>query len=128
MPSAGSFCAYASRRSPSPHPVPRPMLPLLLSLFLFASCADQPAPEAEPPAGDPPQQETMAPADTLIARDGGEVRMGEPMRSRLLAEDPLWERALELHFDAIVTDGHIDTPMHMIDAGYDISQRHQYRG
>jgi membrane dipeptidase len=106
------------------------MLSLLFSLFLFTACAgnaDQPAP-AEAPAGNEAPAVEVAATDSLVARNGGEVLMGEPMRSRLLAEDPLWERALALHFDTIVMDGHSDTPMHMIDSGYDISQRHQYRG
>jgi membrane dipeptidase len=53
--------------------------------------------------------------------------MGEPMKSRLVAEDSLWARALRLHYDALVTDGHIDTPSLMLDDGYDFGERHQPR-
>ena len=53
--------------------------------------------------------------------------MGEPRKSRLLAEDPLWAEALRIHYDAIVTDGHIDTPSLMLDDGYDFGERHRPR-
>lgn len=104
----------------------RVIAPLLLALSLLTACPDGPA--DAPGAGTPPAEETRrAIADTLVARDGGEVRMGEPMRSRLLAEDPLWERALRVHFDALVMDGHIDTPTHMLDRGYDFGVRNPTR-
>ena len=70
-------------------------------------------------------------ADSLGASfdtsDGGAVRLGEPMKSRLLAEDSLWVEALRIHYDAIVTDGHIDTPSLMLDDGYDFGERHTPR-
>jgi membrane dipeptidase len=109
--------------------VPRAFLPLLFVLFIFGTCT--PNGGAEPAGAESPRTERTgdpradapAVADTLVARDGGEVRLGEPMRSRVLAEDPLWERALRVHYDAIVMDGHIDTPTHMLDSGYQLGQR-----
>lgn len=75
-------------------------------------------------SGPEPAAPALAAPDSLVASDGGEVRLGEPMKSRLLAEDPLWERALALHYDAIVIDGHIDTPSLMLNDGYRLGERH----
>jgi membrane dipeptidase len=41
-----------------------------------------------------------------------------------VAVDPLWAEALRIHFDAIVVDGHIDTPSLMLDSDYDLGARH----
>lgn len=92
------------------------LLPAVLAAFVgFASaCTAQPTPESPM-------------LDAATVSDGGPVRLGEPMKSRLLAEDPLWERALALHYDAVVIDGHIDTPSLMLDDGYDFGERHQPR-
>ncbi|MEM1043887.1 MAG: dipeptidase [Bacteroidota bacterium] len=100
-------------------------LPLFAALGLLglAMCSSAPEPAAPPP----PSQPIATAADTLAPRDGGAVRLGEPARSRLLAEDTLWARALALHYDAIVTDGHIDTPSLMLDDGYDFGKRHTPR-
>ncbi len=93
---------------------------LVAILFALAACAV--------PNGDAPETRSasapLAP-DTLVLSDGGTVEMGEPMRSRLLAEDPLWERALAIHYDALVVDGHIDTPSLMLDDGYALGERHR---
>lgn len=109
-------------------------LPLLAlaPILLFGLCSS--GPEAQPTTPDSMASDTTtadAPVsitDTLVARDGGAIRMGEPRRSRLLAEDTLWARALRVHFDAIVTDGHVDTPMHMRDGSYQIAVRNPTRG
>jgi membrane dipeptidase len=50
--------------------------------------------------------------------------MSEIERRRLVAEDSLWTRALDLHYDAVVLDGHMDTPTLTIDEGYDATERH----
>ncbi len=91
-------------------------------LFVATSCTAQPDPETPDPAAMP---------DAFLS-DGGAVRLGEPARSRLLAEDAragdsLWAEALRIHYDAIVTDGHIDTPSLMLDDGYDFGERHRPR-
>ncbi len=101
----------------------RAALSLLLSLTA-CSTNSEPASPSLPTVQAAVQ--TVA-ADTVGSRDGGVVRLGEPARSRLLAEDPLWERALRLHYDAIVTDGHIDTPSLMLDDGYNLGERHTPR-
>ncbi len=41
-----------------------------------------------------------------------------------IANDSLWTEALRIHFNALVVDGHIDTPTLMVDDDYDLSRRH----
>ncbi len=94
-------------------------LPLFAALALLGLAMCSSAPEPAPRA--------FVATDTLDSRDGGTIRLGEPAKSRLLAEDPLWERALTLHYDAIVTDGHIDTPSLMLDDAYAFGTRHTPR-
>ncbi|MDX1531579.1 MAG: dipeptidase [Rhodothermales bacterium] len=88
----------------------------LVALFAFATCSSGPEPPSNASAG--------AAADSTAWSDGGAVRLGEPAKSRLLAEDSLWARALALHYDAIVADGHIDTPSLMLDDAYALGERH----
>ena len=45
-----------------------------------------------------------------------------------MAEDTLWARALRLHYDALVMDGHVDTPTEMLLRGYAFAERHRARG
>ena len=42
-----------------------------------------------------------------------------------MGEDSLWADALRIHYDAVVLDGHIDTPTLMLDRGYALGQRHR---
>jgi membrane dipeptidase len=72
--------------------------------------------------GAPPRD--AAPPDTLVAVDGGAVRLPPDVRAQLVDEDPLWETALRLHYDAVVMDGHVDTPSLMLDEGYAFGERH----
>ncbi len=95
------------------------LAPFTLALTL-AACSSAPSTVAQS------AQVFTAKPDSLSS-DGGAVRLGEPEKSRLLAEDPLWADALRIHYDAIVTDGHIDTPSLMIDDGYDFGVRHPPR-
>jgi len=62
-----------------------------------------------------------------ISTDGGAVRMPEIRRRILVRADSLWARALRIHFNAIIMDGHADTPTRMLDDGYDIGSRHLSR-
>mgnify|MGYP006272221187 CR=1 FL=1 len=70
-------------------------------------------------------------ADSLRAlgamQDSGAVTMPALERQRLVANDSLWAEALRIHYNAIVMDGHIDTPLLMADDGYNLSQRHTWR-
>ena len=56
--------------------------------------------------------------------DGGVIAMPDSVQQRLIAQDTLWKEALRIHFNAIVMDGHIDTPSLILDEGYDIGKRH----
>ncbi|MEO1077311.1 MAG: dipeptidase [Bacteroidota bacterium] len=124
--------------------MPRPVLLAVLALVLGCS---ETAPAQEPSriARGPSDTVRVAPgsiptgpidaltiADTVLFADGGDVRLGEPLKSRLLAQDAengdtLWQRALALHYDALVLDGHIDTPTLVLDDGYDFTRRYQRR-
>ena len=42
----------------------------------------------------------------------------------LIREDSLWREALRIHYNALVVDGHIDTPALMLDDSYDVGARH----
>jgi membrane dipeptidase len=91
--------------------------PALALGLVFAACSGR----SEAPGGAP---SAPADADTLVAADGGAVRLPDSVRARLVAEDPLWETALRLHYDAVVMDGHVDTPSLMLDEGYRFGERH----
>lgn len=88
---------------------------VLIAALVAGACASADAPD---PAATPAPS---APPDSAFA-DGDRVR--HPDAARLVAQDPLWERALALHFDALVMDGHIDTPSLMLDRGYVLGDRH----
>ena len=99
------------------------LLALLGAAFLVgavAACSDL---EADAPA---PPAEAEAPPDTLdLEADGGEIAMAPADVERLVAEDPLWAEALRIHYDALVVDGHVDTPTLMVDRGYALAERHR---
>ena len=61
--------------------------------------------------------------DTLFA-DGDRVRLPDAEVRHLVAMDPLWAEALRIHYDALVMDGHIDTPSLMLDEAYAFGERH----
>lgn len=95
------------------------VVPLLLALWGTAC-------PSEPPAEAPPVPvASAAQADSTDSADGGAVRLPDATVRRLVAEDPLWEDALRIHYDAIVLDGHVDTPSLMLDEGYRLGERHR---
>lgn len=60
-----------------------------------------------------------------IAVDGGLILMA-PVRQKILIEqDSLWAEALRVHYNAIVLDGHVDTPTLMLDSGYSFRRRNR---
>lgn len=74
-----------------------------------------------------------APADSAAAEapdpiedmtDGGAVHMPGVRQKILIREDSLWAEALRIHYNAIVVDGHADTPSLMLDKGYRLAERH----
>ena len=95
-----------------------PAAVLLLALSA-AACADEPR-----TAGATPPPAAAAPPDTTDRTAGGAVGLPDSTVARLIAEDPLWERALRVHYDAVVVDGHVDTPTLMLDEGYAFGERH----
>ena len=87
-----------------------------------------------------PGEVQAAPADTVRApagsdsiralvamQDSGAIAMPLLERRRLVEDDSLWTEALRIHYNAIVMDGHIDTPLHMVDDGYPFTRRHTWR-
>ena len=58
------------------------------------------------------------------AVDGDTVAWPLARVQEQVATDPLWEEALRIHFNALVVDGHIDTPTLMVEGNYDLSRRH----
>ncbi|MCS7081849.1 MAG: dipeptidase [Bacteroidetes bacterium] len=64
------------------------------------------------------------PASSVKADTGIVLAIPAPIRhpkaDSLIAADPLWRRALEIHYRAIVFDGHHDSPTLMVDGGQDL--------
>lgn len=104
---------------------PPPVLVAALLALAVACGREPPAPGLEAPPADAPAAETGLEArpDTTEPSDGGRVL--HPDAARLEARDPLWARALRLHYDAVVLDGHVDTPTLVLDRGYRLGERHR---
>ncbi|NBC84588.1 MAG: hypothetical protein GVY25_00130, partial [Bacteroidetes bacterium] len=56
--------------------------------------------------------------------DGDPVAWPAARVTARVGDDSLWAEALRIHFNAIVLDGHVDVPMHMVDEGYRLDRRH----
>jgi membrane dipeptidase len=64
--------------------------------------------------------------DTLDAAvDGGTVLLPGIRQKILIEGDSLWAEALRVHYNAIVLDGHIDTPSLMVDEAYALGNRNR---
>ena len=61
----------------------------------------------------------------VVVVDSGGIAMPEARRRALLKQDSLWAEALRIHYNALVFDGHIDTPLLILDKGYRFGQRHR---
>ncbi|PEN14677.1 membrane dipeptidase [Longibacter salinarum] len=59
-----------------------------------------------------------------LATDGDTIAWASGRVASLVADDSLWAKAMQIHFNAIVLDGHVDVPTLMVDDEYDITQRH----
>jgi len=59
--------------------------------------------------------------------DSASVAMPVVRRRILMRKDSLWNRALRIHYNALVMDGHIDTPTLMLHDKYDFGVRHLSR-
>ena len=91
----------------------------VLSISLLSACETE---EELPVPAAPPQIETAK--DTLEV-DGGEIMMAGIRQKILSEEDSLWRDALRVHYNAIVLDGHVDTPTLMLDRNFDFTKRHR---
>ena len=98
------------------------MIRLAALLVALAGCADPP--RASSPAGAGARPAPPDTTDRAARSAGGAVMLPDSTVRRLVAEDPLWANALRLHYDAVVVDGHVDTPTLMLDAGYALGERH----
>ena len=97
-------------------------LAVVLVLGVAIACSDaEPGALAEE-ASEPEPAEADS-TDTLS--DGGVIAMPTAQADALIASDPLWADALRIHYDALVIDGHIDTPTLMLDRGYRLGERHR---
>ncbi|WP_420454648.1 dipeptidase [Rubrivirga sp.] len=97
--------------------LPLPLAVLLAGLGVACAKPAPPPPEPAPVAAGP-----VAVGDTS---DGGAVALDSATVARLVAQDPLWADALRIHYDAVAIDGHVDTPMLMLDQGYALGERHR---
>ena len=89
---------------------------------VVSACADGAAPA--PPAAERGDQATPDSTDGDLS-DGGRIAMPQAQADRLIASDSLWADALRIHYDALVVDGHVDTPSLMLDRGYRLADRHR---
>ncbi|MEO0557451.1 MAG: dipeptidase [Bacteroidota bacterium] len=85
---------------------------LVVLAVALAACTD-PSPVPDAPPDRPLETVSRSPV----------IGLPDSLIAALVAEDPLWEDALRIHYDALVIDGHVDTPWRMIDDGLDIRQR-----
>ena len=97
---------------------------LLASSLLAACTPTEASPRSPAPPVLPADVPVAAPDSLVCCTDGGWVTMSELQRRKLVAEDSLWERALALHYDAVVLDGHMDTPTLALEEGYRFAERH----
>ena len=110
---------------PLTHHIRRLVYPLLPALLLFGCSRSEGSEAQRTPIALPIDSARVA--DARPASDGGVIAMPLVMQRVLTRRDSLWQRALELHYDAIVIDGHVDTPTLMLDEGYRLSERHHSR-
>lgn len=98
--------------------------------FGAAGCQAQSSGEASSVDATPssiPQSDTLR-ADTTQAGyravDGDTVAWPSARVQKQVATDSLWAEALRIHFNALVVDGHVDTPTLMVEEDYDLDRRH----
>lgn len=102
-------------------------MPLAVAVGVAACGADPTPVDTPPPASGDSVSSAVASgarSDSLFA-DGGAIAMEAEAVERLIAADPLWADALRIHYDALVMDGHIDTPTEMLSRGYAFGDRHR---
>ncbi len=100
-----------------------------VAIWLLA-CRSGSEERAEASAIGSPALTDQAAADTTEAAasiDSGPVLLPRIRQTILIQEDSLWARTLRVHYNAIVIDGHVDTPSLMVDKGYDVREKHLTR-
>ncbi|MGB3544913.1 dipeptidase [Rubrivirga sp.] len=98
----------------------------LVGAVLACSDLDPAVPAADLEGRSASAAADLAPSDTLdLTSDGGAIAMPSRDVERLVASDSLWAEALRIHYDALVLDGHVDTPSLMVNRGYRITERHR---
>ncbi len=95
----------------------------VLAAFLLVACTSPESPEAQ---GSESTDSTaqIVPADTGTVTDGDTIAMSPAQQQALVQEDSLWQKALRIHYRALVMDGHVDTPLRMVDDEYRLGRRH----
>ncbi len=96
-----------------------------IAAVVFAREVDRPAasPVSSTPTPPPVVETALSPPDS--STDGGTIGLPEVRQRILIREDSLWREALRIHYNAIVIDGHVDTPSLMLDEGYRFGERHR---
>jgi membrane dipeptidase len=122
--------------------VPSRLVALVLAVgfIAVAGCRAQeaPPPESRLKAEDGSTGQSMAdttperaPSDSLhrlaAMQDSGRVALPAATQADLVAQDSLWHQALRLHYRTLVVDGHVDTPLLMLDEDYTLAERHSFR-
>ncbi|MEL6616897.1 MAG: membrane dipeptidase, partial [Bacteroidota bacterium] len=104
----------------------------LVTAVSSVACGADPSPvdaltpaSATPTSGDSARTEASGARGDSMFADSGAIAMDAATVERLVAEDPLWADALRIHYDALVMDGHIDTPTEMLRRGYAFGDRHR---
>lgn len=95
----------------------------LLAIVFLVACSSPDASDDQR-ADTTAAQEEIAPADTGRATDGDTIALAPSRRQALVQEDSLWQKALRIHYRALVMDGHVDTPLRMVDDEYRLDRRH----
>ena len=101
-----------------------------LLLLQMSACRRQAFPEKDAAAAlhvDTAATSALVPDAGVPFTDGGAIAMDSAQQRALIQEDALWKEALRIHYNAIVVDGHVDTPGLMLDDGYDFGARHPAR-
>ncbi|MEM6335308.1 MAG: dipeptidase [Bacteroidota bacterium] len=96
----------------------------IASAFLLLGAGCEPEGPAQATAPQEPAQPVERPDPFEVVTDGDTLGLPAETARALISEDSLWAEALRIHYNAIVIDGHIDTPTLMLTRGYDLARRH----
>ena len=80
---------------------------LVTALLMLGACSQEPTPQTDTPE-----------AGTEVGNEAGNEKAGKETEEQLVA------RALEIHDRVLTFDSHADTPLRMIEPGFDMAERH----